>query len=205
LGGDTEKAASYADRAIIDMADNANKMGTSMESIQNAYQGFAKQNYTMLDNLKLGYGGTQEEMKRLIADAAKFTDIQEEMGITVDANSMSFGNIVNAISVMQEKMGIAGTTADEAATTISGSIGMMKASWENLTVAMSSDEADVREYVKNFVDSVSIVGENLMPRISVALEGVVQLIDQLAPVIIGKFPELLSDTDSCCQEAFSGL
>jgi hypothetical protein len=91
LGGDTAKAASYADRAIVDMSDNANKMGTSMRDIQNAYQGFAKQNYTMLDNLKLGYGGTQEEMKRLVSDAAKLTDVQKELGVTVDANSLSFG------------------------------------------------------------------------------------------------------------------
>ena len=96
LGGDTAKAASYADRAIVDMSDNANKMGTNMRDIQNAYQGFAKQNYTMLDNLKLGYGGTQEEMKRLISDASKMTDVQKELGVTVDASSLSFGNIVNA-------------------------------------------------------------------------------------------------------------
>ena len=105
LGGDTEKAANYANRALVDMSDNANKMGSSMESIQNAYQGFAKQNYTMLDNLKLGYGGTKEEMERLIEDASKMTAEQEKLGITVDANSTSFGNIVNAISVMQEHPG----------------------------------------------------------------------------------------------------
>ena len=114
LGGDTAKAAEYADMAIIDMADNANKMGTSMESIQYAYQGFAKQNYTMLDNLKLGYGGTKSEMERLIQDAAKLTDVQEELGVTVDANSMSFENIVAAIHVMQGSLGIAGTSAEEA-------------------------------------------------------------------------------------------
>lgn len=106
LGGDTKKAADYADRAIIDMSDNANKMGTSMELIQNAYQGFAKQNYTMLDNLKLGYGGTKEEMQRLVQDASKMTDVQKELGVTVDGSSLSFGNIVNAISVMQKHMGI---------------------------------------------------------------------------------------------------
>ena len=131
LGGDTKKAASYADRAIIDMSDNANKMGTSMELIQNAYQGFAKQNYTMLDNLKLGYGGTKEEMARLIQDASEMTDVQKKLGITVDDSSMSFGNIVNAISVMQESLGIAGTTSDEAATTIEGSMNAAKAAWDN--------------------------------------------------------------------------
>ena len=104
LDGDTKKAAEYGNRAIIDMSDNANKMGTSIEMIQNAYQGFAKQNYTMLDNLKLGYGGTKTEMERLISDASQMTDIQKKLGVTVDESSLSFGNIVNAISVMQESL-----------------------------------------------------------------------------------------------------
>ena len=192
LGGDTEKAAEVADRAIIDMSDNANKMGTSMELIQNAYNGFAKGNFTMLDNLKLGYGGTQEEMKRLIKDAAKMKDVQKELGITVDANSMSFGNIVNAISVMQKKMGIAGTTAKEASATISGSLGMMKAAWQNVMTGMADDSADFDGYITAFVDSVGAVAENLMPRIEIALNGVVKLIDKLAPVIMAKIPELLN-------------
>lgn len=136
LGGDTAKAASYADRAIVDMSDNANKMGTNMRDIQNAYQGFAKQNYTMLDNLKLGYGGTQEEMKRLISDASKMTDVQKELGVTVDASSLSFGNIVNAISVVQKQMGITGTTSKEAATTIEGSVNSAKAAWENFELEL---------------------------------------------------------------------
>lgn len=106
-------------------------------------RGFAKQNYTMLDNLKLGYGGTKEEMQRLIADASEMTDVQEKLGLTVDSSSLSFGNIVNAISVMQENMGIAGTTAKEAATTIEGSVNMMKASWENLVTGMADDNADL--------------------------------------------------------------
>lgn len=138
LGGDTAKAASYADRAIVDMSDNANKMGTNMRDIQNAYQGFAKQNYTMLDNLKLGYGGTQEEMKRLISDASKMTDVQKELGVTVDASSLSFGNIVNAISVVQKQMGITGTTSKEAATTIEGSVNSAKAAWENFEAGVIS-------------------------------------------------------------------
>jgi phage-related protein len=192
LGGDTVKAAEYADRAIIDMADNANKMGTDMSMIQNAYQGFAKQNYTMLDNLKLGYGGTKEEMARLIEDASQLTDVQKELGVTVDANDMSFGNIVNAISVMQSKMGIAGTTAKEAATTITGSTNMMKAAWTNLLTAISDDNADFDSYVTAFVDSVGAVAENLMPRIEIALNGVIKLVDKLAPVIMSKIPELLS-------------
>ena len=193
LGGDTVKAAEVADRAIIDMSDNANKMGTSMEMIQNAYNGFAKQNYTMLDNLKLGYGGTKEEMERLIQDAAKMKDVQKELGITVDANSMSFGNIVNAISVMQEKMGIAGTTAKEASSTISGSLNMMKASWTNLLTGISDDNANFDNLINNFVDSVSAVAGNLMPRIQIALGGVVKLIDKLVPVILEKIPGLVSE------------
>ena len=119
LDGDTAAAAEKANMAITDMSDNANKMGTSMESIQNAYQGFAKQNYTLLDNLALGYGGTQAEMQRLISDAAKLSD-------TVDAQSMSFENIVEAIHVVQTEMGITGTTALEAGRTISGSVSAMK-------------------------------------------------------------------------------
>ena len=137
LGGDTQAAAAYADRALVDMADNVNKFGTSAEAIQNAYQGFAKQNYTMLDNLKLGYGGTQAEMKRLISEAANMKEAQEALGITVDANSMSFSNIVDAISVVQKNMGITGATAAEAATTFSGSMASMKAAFSDLLANLS--------------------------------------------------------------------
>lgn len=190
LGGDTAAAASYADRAIRDMSDNANKMGTSMESIQNAYQGFAKQNYTMLDNLKLGYGGTQSEMQRLIQDAAKMTDVQEELGVTVDANSMSFGNIVNAISVMQQKMGIAGTTAKEASTTIEGSVNAMKAAWSNLVTGLATDGADIGKLVDNLV--TTIIGENgeggvlnnILPAVERALNGIMQLVTTIVPKLV---------------------
>ena len=192
LGGDTAKAADTADRAVRDMSDNANKMGTDMTMIQNAYQGFAKQNYTMLDNLKLGYGGTKTEMERLISDAAKMTDVQKKLGITVDENSMSFANVVNAISVMQSHMGIAGTTAAEAAGTITGSLSSVKAAWQNLLTAMSTDDLDFDTYVNAFVESATAAVENLMPRIEVALGGVVKLIDKLAPVIISKLPSLFS-------------
>ena len=136
LSGNTEEAAKVADMAIIDMADNANKMGASMDMIQNAYQGFAKQNYTMLDNLKLGYGGTKEEMQRLIADAAELSD-------TVDAQSMSFDNIVEAIHVVQTEMGITGTTAKEAGTTIQGSVASMKSAWTNLVTGFADGSADI--------------------------------------------------------------
>lgn len=187
LGGDTAEAAEYANRAITDMSDNANKMGTDITMIQNAYQGFAKQNYTMLDNLKLGYGGTQEEMQRLIADAAELVDIQEELGITVDANSMSFDNIVNAISVVQKNMGIMGTTAAEASSTIQGSISSMRAAWTNFITGMADPTQDFNALLGNLVDSVVTVGNNLIPRIQELLprlaEGLTQLVQGLLPYI----------------------
>lgn len=181
LGGDTEKAASYADRAITDMADNANKMGTSMESIQWAYQGFAKQNYTMLDNLKLGYGGTKEEMQRLISDASKLTEVQKELGITVDANDMSFGNIVNAISVVQKNMGIMGTTSKEASTTITGSINSMKAAFDNFLNGSGTPEQLSETIVTALKNIGSAVGK-LGPSI---IDGLVELTDTLVQYIPG--------------------
>jgi phage-related protein len=194
LGGDTEKAAEYADRALIDMSDNANKMGTDMELIQNAYNGFAKSNFTMLDNLKLGYGGTKEEMARLIEDASKMTDVQKELGITVDASSMSFGNIVNAISVMQESMGIAGTTAKEASTTISGSINMVKASWENVVTAIASgDSEQLTQTINDLVGSVETAAGNLLPVVETALTGIADLVATLAPQIAEKLPSMITD------------
>lgn len=177
------EAAEKADQAVIDMADNANKMGTSMESIQNAYQGFAKQNYTMLDNLKLGYGGTKEEMERLLADAEKLT------GIKYDISSLS--DVYEAIHVIQTELGITGTTAKEAATTISGSIGMMKSAWTNLVTAMASDELPLDEFIDAFVDSVGIVADNVLPRVEIVLGGIADLISTLAPKIAAKVPELV--------------
>lgn len=181
LGGDTEKAASYADRAITDMADNANKMGTAMESIQWAYQGFAKQNYTMLDNLKLGYGGTKEEMARLISDASKLTEVQKELGITVDANDMSFGNIVNAISVVQKNMGIMGTTSKEAATTITGSVNSTKAAFDNFLNGSGTPEQLSKSIVTALKNIGSAVGK-LGPSI---IDGLVELTDTLVQYIPG--------------------
>lgn len=198
LGGDTTKASEYANRALIDMSDNANKMGTDMSMIQNAYQGFAKQNYTMLDNLKLGYGGTKTEMARLISDASKLTDVQKELGITVDANDMSFGNIVNAISVVQKEMGIMGTTSKEASTTISGSVNSMKGAWQNLLTGMADDNANFDELINNFVDSVLTVGENLIPRIQQVITGIGKMISgllkELVPKLVKEIPPLLQQT-----------
>lgn len=192
LGGDTDKAADYADRAMVDMSDNANKMGTNLEMIQNAYQGFAKQNYTMLDNLKLGYGGTQEEMKRLIKDASKMKDVQKELGVTVDASSMSFGNIVNAISVMQKSMGIAGTTAKEATTTIQGSLNMTKAAWENLMIALANPDGNVGEAMDDLIFAAEKVGENMLPIIQNVLNKIPEMISGLGSTIVSKLPEVVN-------------
>ena len=207
LGGDTAKAAEYADQAIIDMADNANKMGSDISSIQTAYQGFAKQNYTMLDNLKLGYGGTQQEMYRLMQDAEKLgAKFNSEFYMTDKGTLVAdFADITEAIHVVQTEMGITGTTAKEASSTISGSISSMKSSWENLLTAMVSDDLPFEEYANNFVDSATTAVNNLIPRIITALGGVVQLIDQLAPVIIAKIPELFNQLLPAVIEAAIGL
>ena len=190
LGGDTLKATSYADRAITDMSDNANKMGTDISMIQNAYQGFAKQNYTMLDNLKLGYGGTKTEMQRLIADASKMTDVQKELGITVDSSSMSFDNIVNAISVVQKQMGIMGTTSKEASYTISGSVNSMKSAWSNLLTGMADENANFEQLANNFIGTLitedgkgGVLGQ-LIPRIAQVITGVSDAIATLLPQLV---------------------
>lgn len=161
LGGDTAKAASYADRAMRDMADNANKFGTDIGSIQNAYQDFAKGNYTLLDNLKLGYGGTKEEMQRLISDTSKMKDIQEQLGITVDGSSMSFGNIVNAVSVAQASLGIMGTTSKEASTTIWGSFNKMKASVIDYQATMGQADGDTKTAFDNMYQSATNFANNV--------------------------------------------
>lgn len=187
LGGDTQAAAEKANRAITDMSDNANKMGTDMTSIQNAYQGFAKQNYTMLDNLKLGYGGTKQEMERLVAEAAAMTEEQEKLNVAVNAGDLSFSNIVDAISVVQEHLDIAGTTADEAATTIQGSANAMKSAWSNLITGMSNDNLDLDKLVQNVIDSVNIFADNLTTRLQIMLprfvQGLTQLISGMIPYV----------------------
>ena len=193
LGGDTAKAAAYADRAVTDMADNANKLGTPIDQLQTAYAGFAKQNYSLLDNLKLGYGGTKEEMARLISDASKMTDVQEKLGITVDESSMSFDNVVNAISVMQSKMGIAGATLGEAEKTIQGSFSAMKGAWTNFVAGLANEDADIDQLVGNLVDSVVTFGKNLIPRIKVMLPRLVDGFTQLAQAIATELPGIISD------------
>lgn len=193
LDGDTAKAADKANRAIIDMSDNANKMGTDISMIQNAYQGFAKQNYTMLDNLKLGYGGTKEEMERLIADAAAMKDVQEELGVTIDASSMSFANIVDAISVVQKKMGIMDATADEAKGTIEGSTKAMKAAWTNLLTGLGDENADLSGLMDKFVNSVITMGNNIIPRIKLIFNGISKAVGKLMPKLSEQLPSLLQD------------
>lgn len=183
LGGDTSKAADYANQALIDMSDNANKMGTDMESIQWAYQGFAKQNYTMLDNLKLGYGGTKEEMERLLADAQKLTGIKYDIS--------SFADVTQAIHAIQTELGITGTTAKEASTTIQGSLNSVKGAWENLLVGITNPDADFDTLIQNLINTVIIAGENLLPAVQQALVGVSNLIDALFPLIAQKIPELI--------------
>lgn len=185
LDGDTEKAAAAADLAITDMADNANKMGTAMESIQNAYQGFAKQNYTMLDNLKLGYGGTKEEMQRLLADAEKLSGVKYDLS--------SYADIVEAIHVIQTEMGITGTTAKEASTTIQGSVAGMKAAWANLMVGMADDTQNFDMLLSNFIESIGTVADNLLPRIGIVIEGMGKLVAGLAPEIASALPTLTNE------------
>lgn len=191
LDGDTAKAAEIADKAIRDMSDNANTFGTDISLIQNAYQGFAKQNYTMLDNLKLGYGGTASEMARLINDSGVLGDT-----VTVTAsniNRVSFDKIIEAINVTQNRMGIMETTVNEAGTTIQGSITAMKASWENLITALSSGTGDVDQKIDEFVESVVTVGEKLKPVAKTAISGIVTLVKTLGPQIIKELPGLVQE------------
>lgn len=185
LGGDTESATEYANRAIIDMSDNANKMGTSMEMIQNAYQGFAKQNYTMLDNLKLGYGGTKEEMERLLADA------EELSGLEFDISS--FADITEAIHVIQEEMEIAGTTALEASSTISGSVQTMKGAFDNLLVGLANGDADLNTLINNLFNSISTVATNIMPVVTEILKQVPIFIEQLITVAVEQIPTVINE------------
>lgn len=211
LEGDTAQAAEYANLAITDMSDNANKMGTSMEMIQNAYQGFAKQNYTMLDNLKLGYGGTASEMARLINDSGVLGDT---MTVTADnVNSVSFDKMIEAIHVVQTNMDITGTTAKEAATTIQGSIGMVKSAWANLLIGMADPSQDMGVLMNNLVDSAMAVADNLVPRIADTLPRVVtglsQLTQKLAPyippLIEQLLPSLIQGATSLLSEVVNNL
>lgn len=218
LGSDTATAAQKANTAVADMADNANKMGTDMQSIQNAYQGFAKQNYTMLDNLKLGYGGTKEEMERLLEEAEKIQ--KTKFGVDVDYDVSSFSDIVDAIHVVQTEMGISGltakqaaeavasgamteeeafdamgTTAKEASTTIQGSIATMQGAWQNLMTGIADPTQDFDKLLGDVIDSVVTVSNNLMPRIMAVLPqmatGITELTENLLPLIPDTLEQML--------------
>lgn len=204
LDGDTNAAAEKANLAITDMSDNANKMGTDMELIQNAYRGFAKSNYTMLDNLALGYGGTKEEMQRLLDDAEKISGIHYDIS--------SYSDIVDAIHVVQTEMGITGTTAKEASTTISGSVSSMKSAWQNLVTGIADENANLEQLVGNFVDSAITAAGNIVPRIGVILASIGQLIIDYVPVMaenasnmILSFADGLTESDSTSKVVESGI
>lgn len=184
MGNDTEAAAKKADQALTDMSDNANKMGTDMQSIQNAYQGFAKQNYTMLDNLKLGYGGTKEEMQRLIADANALNAAQ---GNYTNYTIESYADIVDAIHTVQTEMGITGTTALEASTTIEGSIGAMKAAYANFITGLGDQNADIGALTEELIQTAGTVAENVLPVIENVVESIVKAVQEQGPEMITKF------------------
>lgn len=188
LGGDTAKAAELGNTAMIDMSDNANKMGTDIETIQQTYQSLARGNYAMLDNLKLGYGGTKSEMERLIQDANKVKQANGEMG---DLSIDKFSDVVQAIHIMQQQMGITGTTAKEAATTIEGSVGMMKAAWQNWLAELGKDNADINGLTKQLVDSVSTVIQNVGPRIAQIITGITAALPQLFASLGSTLPALV--------------
>ena len=206
LGGDTEKAAEMSNMAISDMADNWNKMGSSVQSVQDAYRGFSKQNFTMLDNLKLGYGGTKTEMERLLADADA---LNAKQGVYTKYSIDSYSDIVQAIHVVQTEMGITGTTAEEAATTIQGSTASMKSAWANLLTGIADPEQDFQSLMDEFVDSVITAGNNIIPRIKeivpTLIDGLSELVTQLAPYVSGVIMELEPTIEEGLQSLFGGL
>lgn len=202
LGNDTSKSAEYADRAIIDMSDNANKMGTDMSMIQSAYQGFAKQNYTMLDNLKLGYGGTKTEMQRLIDDANK---VKEANGEMANLSIESFADITEAIHIIQNEMGITGTTAKEASETISGSIGSMKSSWQNLLTGLADGNANIDGLINNLVDSVITACDNILPVVDQIAQSVMAVLPEILNKIIENLPKFLEAGTNILNSLISGI
>ena len=183
LDGDTAKVAEVSNMAVTDMADNANKMGTDMSSIQNAYQGFAKQNYTMLDNLKLGYGGTKSEMESLLSDAQKIS------GVKYDISNLN--DVYQAIHVVQGELGITGTTAKEASTTIQGSVSAMKSAWQNMLTGIADDNADFDGLINNLVDSIVTAGKNILPRVETIIDGVIELVMSTTEIIIDDLPQII--------------
>lgn len=188
LAGDTDAAAELANTAVSDMSDNANKFGTDIESLQTAYNGFAKGQFQLLDNLKLGYGGTKQEMQRLLDDANKLNAAQGKYTkYTID----NYADIVQAVHDIQTEMDITGTTAREASSTIQGSTSAAKAAWSNLVTGVADDNANFILLVNDFVDSVGTAAQNILPRIEIALDGAAKLIEHLVPPIMAKLPALI--------------
>lgn len=201
-GGDTTKAVNMTDVAMRAISDNFNTFGGDIHSVQAAFQGFAKQNYSMLDNLKLGYGGTKSEMERLIADANEYA---KSIGQAGDLSIDSFGDIVQAIDLVQQKQGIAGTTSKEAATTIAGSVGMMKAAWQNLLVAFADGNADVGAAFDALVTSAETAFGNILPVAEQALVGIGEAVARVAPLLGEKIPELVSNVLPSLLSSVTGL
>ena len=198
LGGDTVKAAERADTAMRAISDNVNTFGTDIGSVQTAFQGFAKQNYTMLDNLKLGYGGTKTEMERLIEDANEYG---KTLGMAGDLSIESFADVVTAIDLIQQKQGIAGTTAREASTTIEGSLNMAKAAWENLMAGLANPDANLGQLITDFVDAGVTAMGNLVPAVGRALSGLGIAVKRLAPIMMEELPKMFSDLGPDLAEA----
>lgn len=207
LGGNTEAAADMANTAITDMSDNANKMGTSLETVQEAYMSLSRGNYEMLDSLKLGYGGTKSELERLLSDAEKFSAAQ---GKVRDFSVDSYSDIVEAIHIVQDEMGITGTTAEEAATTIEGSVNMAKAAWDNWLAGLGNEDADMEGLTSQLVESVAIAGENIIPRVGQIMVSIGQTVAAYAPgvglylrnALISVLPESVQGP---MREAFAGV
>lgn len=207
LGGNTEAAADMANTAITDMSDNANKMGTSLETVQEAYMSLSRGNYEMLDSLKLGYGGTKSELQRLLADAEKFSAAQ---GKVRDFSVDSYSDIVEAIHIVQDEMGITGTTAEEAATTIEGSVNMAKAAWDNWLAGLGNEDADMEGLTDQLVQSVVIAGKNIIPRVGQIMVTLGQTVADYAPgvglylrnALINVLPEAVQGP---MRDAFAGV
>lgn len=207
LGGNTEAAADMANTAITDMSDNANKMGTSLETVQEAYMSLSRGNYEMLDSLKLGYGGTKSELERLLSDAEKFSAAQ---GKVRDFSVDSYSDIVEAIHIVQDEMGITGTTAEEAATTIEGSVNMAKAAWDNWLAGLGNEDADMEGLTDQLVQSVVTAGENIVPRVGQIMTTLGQTVADYAPgvglylrnALISVLPEAVQGP---MRDAFAGV
>lgn len=206
LAGDTNAAAEMSNMAISDMADNWNKMGSSVQSVQDAYRGFSKQNYVMLDNLKIGYGGTKTEMERLLADADA---LNAKQGVYTKYSIDNFSDIVQAIHVVQTEMGITGTTADEAATTIQGSTASVKSAWDNLLTGIADPEQNFQWLMDDFVNSFVTAGDNIIPRIKqivpTLIDGLSEIVTQLAPYVSSIIMELEPTIEEGLQALFGGL